>query len=300
MGLADVKEKALTGLFWLSALMIVGVLVLIIGYIIVNGISAIDLKFILEPPSRAGKEGGISTTIVGTLYLTVVSLLLSVPVGVASAVYLEEYANPNSRFAYLVNLTAETMAGIPSIIFGLFGFVFFVIFLNMGWSVISGSLTLAIMILPTIMRTSQEAIKAVAPELRENSLALGASKWQTVQRIVLPSAVPGITTGIILSIGRAIGETAALILTAGSSLGMPINLSDPHPANIKVPSSKIASIAKLAVLLTFSLNIFFLLKNEIYLLICYASMALLTGCFPYLKYVYCLCKESVKIKNSPK
>ncbi len=227
MGLADVKEKALTGLLWLSALMIVGVLVLIIGYIIVNGISAIDLKFILEPPSRAGKEGGISTTIVGTLYLTVVSLLLSVPVGVASAVYLEEYANPNSRFAYLVNLTAETMAGIPSIIFGLFGFVFFVIFLNMGWSVISGSLTLAIMILPTIMRTSQEAIKAVAPELRENSLALGASKWQTVQRIVLPSAVPGITTGIILSIGRAIGETAALILTAGSSLGMPINLSDP-------------------------------------------------------------------------
>lgn len=227
MGLADVKEKALTGLFWLSALMIVGVLVLIIGYIIVNGISAIDLKFILEPPSRAGKEGGISTTIVGTLYLTVVSLLLSVPVGVASAVYLEEYANANSRFAYMVNLTAETMAGIPSIIFGLFGFVFFVIFLNMGWSVISGSLTLAIMILPTIMRTSQEAIKAVAPELRENSLALGASKWQTVQRIVLPSAVPGITTGIILSIGRAIGETAALILTAGSSLGMPINLSDP-------------------------------------------------------------------------
>jgi phosphate transport system permease protein len=227
MGLADVREKALTGLFWLSALIIVGVLVLIIGYIIVNGISAIDLKFILEPPSRAGKEGGISTTIVGTLYLTVVSLLLSVPVGIASAVYLEEYANPNSRFAYLVNLTAETMAGIPSIIFGLFGFVFFVIFLNMGWSVISGSLTLAIMILPTIMRTSQEAIKAVAPELRENSLALGASKWQTVQRIVLPSAVPGITTGIILSIGRAIGETAALILTAGSSLGMPINLSDP-------------------------------------------------------------------------
>ena len=227
MGLADVKEKALTGLFWLSALMIVGVWVLIIGYIIVIGIRAIDLKFILEPPSRAGKEGGISTTIVGTLYLTVVSLLLSVPVGVASAVYLEEYANPNSRFAYLVNLTAETMAGIPSIIFGLFGFVFFVIFLNMGWSVISGSLTLAIMILPTIMRTSQEAIKAVAPELRENSLALGASKWQTVQRIVLPSAGPGITTCIILSIGRAIGETAALILTAGSSLGMPINLSDP-------------------------------------------------------------------------
>jgi phosphate transport system permease protein len=126
-----------------------------------------------------------------------------------------------------VNLTAETLSGIPSIVFGLFGFVFFVIFLDLGWSILSGSLTLAIMILPTITRTAQEAILAVAQEYRENSLALGATRWQTVSRVILPAAMPGIVTGIILSIGRAVGETAAIILTAGSSLGMPLAPTDP-------------------------------------------------------------------------
>jgi len=223
----NLKEKIILGLFWLSALVIVGILVAIIGYIIVKGISAVNLDFIMQPPSRAGKEGGISTTIVGTMYLTFVSLLVAVPLGVGTAIYLEEYSLRNSRFAYVVNLTAETLAGIPSIVFGLFGFVFFVIFLNLGWSIISGSLTLAIMILPTITRTAQEAILTVPHEYRENSLALGASKWQTVSRVILPSAVPGIVTGVILSIGRAVGETAAVILTAGSSLGMPAHLTDP-------------------------------------------------------------------------
>jgi len=150
-----------------------------------------------------------------------------VPIGVASAVYLEEYASKTSRFAYLVNLTAETLAGIPSIVFGLFGFVFFVIFLGWGWSILSGSMTMAIMILPTITRTAQEAILAVPREYRENSLALGAGKWQTISKIVLPSALSGIATGIILSVGRAVGETAALLLTAGSSLGMPMSVTDP-------------------------------------------------------------------------
>lgn len=220
-------EKVLTGLFWLSALMVVAILFTIICYILIKGVPALSLDFILEAPRRAGKEGGISTTIVSTIYLTVVSLLLAVPLGVGTAVYLEEYSRRSSKFAYLVNLTAETLAGIPSIVFGLFGFVFFVIFFNLGWSVLSGGMTLAIMILPTITRTSQEAILAVPREYRENSLALGASKWQTVSRIVLPAAVPGVITGIILSIGRAVGETAALILTAGSSLGMPGSLSDP-------------------------------------------------------------------------
>jgi phosphate transport system permease protein len=119
------------------------------------------------------------------------------------------------------------LAGIPSIVFGLFGFVFFVIFLDMGWSILSGSMTLAIMILPTITRTAQEAILTVPNEYRENSLALGASKWQTVRKVIIPSSLPGIVTGIILSVGRAVGETAALVLTAGSSLGMPLSLADP-------------------------------------------------------------------------
>ena len=155
------------------------------------------------------------------------SLLIAVPIGVGSSIYLEEYARSRSKFARLVNLTAETLAGIPSIVFGLFGFVFFVIFLDLGWSILSGGLTLAIMILPTITRTTQEAILSVSHEYRENSLALGASKWQTIRKVVLPSALPGIVTGIILSIGRAVGETAAIILTAGSSLGMPITPLDP-------------------------------------------------------------------------
>lgn len=220
-------EKFIKALLWLSGLIIVTILFIIIAYITYKGVSAINLDFIFEVPRRAGKEGGIMTTIVSTVYLTLVSLLIAVPIGVGSAVHLEEYASRGSWFSKVVNLTAETLAGIPSIVFGLFGFVFFVIFLQMGWSVISGSLTMAIMILPTITRTSQEAILAVPAEYRENSLALGASKWQTISRVVLPAAVPGIITGIILSIGRAVGETAALILTAGSSLGMPVGLLDP-------------------------------------------------------------------------
>lgn len=221
------RDKLLTGVFWLSGVIIVLVLAGIIGYVILKGISSLNLDFILQPPSRAGRLGGISTTIVSTVYLTLLALLAAVPVGVGSAIYLEEYAHSQSRFARLVNLTAETLAGIPSIVFGLFGFVFFVIFVGMGWSVLSGGLTMAIMILPTITRTSQEAILAVAREYRENSLALGASRWQTVCKVILPSALPGIVTGVILSIGRAVGETAAIILTAGSSLGMPLSPLDP-------------------------------------------------------------------------
>ncbi|KUG04916.1 phosphate transport system permease protein psta [hydrocarbon metagenome] len=223
----NTREKLFKAFLWLSGLFIVAILFIIIAYITVKGVSAISLDFIFQAPSRAGKEGGIWTTIVSTVYLTLVSLIIAVPVGVGTAIHLEEYSQRNSWFADLVDLTAETLAGIPSIVFGLFGFVFFVIFLQMGWSIISGSLTMAIMILPTITRTAQEAILAVPTEYRENSLALGASKWQTISRVVLPSAVPGIITGIILSIGRAVGETAALILTAGSSLGMPGGFLDP-------------------------------------------------------------------------
>jgi phosphate ABC transporter, permease protein PstA len=221
------NEKYITVLFWLSGLVIVGILVGIIGYVMVKGISSISLDFILDPPSKAGKAGGISTTIVSTVYLAVMSLIIAVPIGVGSSIYLQEYARNKSKFARLVNLTSETLAGIPSIIFGLFGFVFFVIFMGLGWSILSGSMTLAIMVLPTITRTAQEAIMTVPQEYRENSLALGASKWQTIWKVILPSALPGILTGIILSVGRAVGETAALILTAGSSLGMPVLPTDP-------------------------------------------------------------------------
>jgi phosphate transport system permease protein len=227
LGATNRTDKFIYALFWLSGLIIVGILVSIIGYIVVKGISSINLEFLFQPPRLAGQEGGISTTIVSTIYLTLMALVFAVPIGVGAAVYLEEYAHSRSKFAYIVNLTAETLAGIPSIVFGLFGFVFLVIFLKMGWSILSGGITLAIMILPTITRTAQEAILTLPREYRENSLALGASKWQTIKKVIIPFAMPGIVTGIILSIGRAVGETAALILTAGSSLGMPVTVFDP-------------------------------------------------------------------------
>lgn len=227
MGAASIKDKVIYGFFYLSGFIILGILVSIVGYVVIRGISSVNLDFILQAPRHAGSEGGIFTTIIGTIYLTLLALLIAVPIGVGAAIYLEEYAHSRSKFAYIVNLTAETLAGIPSIIFGLFGFVFLVIFLNLGWSILSGGITLAIMILPTITRTAQEAILTLPPEYRENSLALGASKWQTIRKVIMPFALPGIITGIILSIGRAIGETAALILTAGSSLGMPLSIFDP-------------------------------------------------------------------------
>lgn len=227
MPTARTYEKILTALFWFIALVIAGILVAIVGYIVWRGLGVVDLGFILEAPRRAGKEGGIFTTIIGTLYLTAVALIIAVPLGVGAAVYLEEYSRKASRFNTLVNLTMETLAGIPSIVFGLFGFVLFVIFLNLGWSILSGGLTLALMVLPTITRTAQEALRSVPVEYRENSLALGAGQWQTIRRVVLPPAWPGIVTGIILSVGRAVGETAAVLLTAGSSLNMPGSLSDP-------------------------------------------------------------------------
>jgi phosphate transport system permease protein len=173
-----------------------------------------------------GREGGIFSTIIGTVALTVVAIIIATPLGVGTAIFLREYTR-ESRMSRLIRFGTDCLAGIPSIIFGLFGFVFFVITLNMGWSILSGGLTLAAMILPTIISTTEEAIKAIPYSFREVSYSLGGTRWQTVTRAVLPNAIPGIFTGIILSVGRSIGETAAVILTAGSSLIIPTSLFSP-------------------------------------------------------------------------
>jgi phosphate transport system permease protein len=170
-----------------------------------------------------GRAGGIFPTIVGTVLLTVVALLLATPLGVGTAIYLTEYTWENA-VTRVIRFGAECLAGIPSIIFGLFGFILFVTKLGFGWSILSGGLTLAFMILPTLIRTSEEAIKSVPASYRQVSFSLGGTKWQTVTRVVLPSALPGIVTGIILSVGRSIGETAAVIFTAGSALRIPTSL----------------------------------------------------------------------------
>jgi len=173
-----------------------------------------------------GREGGIFSTIIGTLALTALALLVATPLGVGTAVFLREYTK-EGRISRMIRFGTDCLAGVPSIIFGLFGFVFFVIYLNMGWSILSGGLTLATMILPTIICTAEEAIKTIPHTYREVSYSLGGTKWQTVIYAIIPNALPGIITGIILGIGRSIGETAAIILTAGSSLVMPTSLFSP-------------------------------------------------------------------------
>ena len=213
-------------LIWVAALSTIGVMILILFQILKEGLPVLHLRFFLDSPRSMGREGGIFSTIIGTLALTVVAIIFATPLGVGTAIFLKEYTR-ESRISSLIRFGTDCLAGIPSIIFGLFGFVFFVITLNMGWSILSGGLTLAAMILPTIISTTEEAIKAIPYSFREVSYSLGGTRWQTVTRAVLPNAIPGIFTGIILSVGRSIGETAAVILTAGSSLIIPTSLFSP-------------------------------------------------------------------------
>jgi len=175
----------------------------------------LTFQYLFEAPRLSGKVGGISTIILNTFFMLILTLAMAAPIGVAAAVYLIEYAK-QGPIVRLLRLGTETLAGIPSIIFGLFGFLFFVNILHFGFGLLSGCLTLTLMILPTIVRTSEEALKSVPSSLREGSLALGATKLQTIVRVAIPAAAPGILTGLILGVGRAVGETAALIFTMGS------------------------------------------------------------------------------------
>ena len=217
------EQAVVRVVLWTLTALTVAVLVYIIVFILRKGIPALSWEFLTKNPVDMGKGGGIFSTIVGTIVLTVGAILIAAPLGIGTAIYLTEYTweGPVTR---VIRFGAECLAGIPSIIFGLFGFILFVTKLKFGWSVLSGSLTLAFMILPTIIRTSEEAIKSVPPVYRTVSFSLGGTKWQTVTRVVLPSALPGIMTGVVLSIGRSIGETAAVIFTAGSALRMPTSL----------------------------------------------------------------------------
>jgi phosphate transport system permease protein len=185
----------------------------------------LKLSFIIEPPKKAGKVGGISTIIINTVMMIALILLFSTPIGVGAALYLNEYAK-QGRLMQILRYSTETLAAIPSIIFGLFGYILFVNIMKLGIGLLSGTLTVTIMILPTIIRTSEEAFKTVPLSYREGSLALGATKWQTMTGVVVPAAAPGVITGVILGIGRAVGETAAILFTMGSSYGLAHSLSD--------------------------------------------------------------------------
>ena len=207
-----------------SAIITAATMLFLVGYILVKGIPY------LTPSLFAYEYNSVNVSLlpalINTLIMTALSLLIAAPLGVFSAIYLAEYAGKKNKLVGLVSLTAETLAGIPSIVYGLFGMLFFVITLHWGNSVLAGAFTLAIMILPLIMRTTEEALRAIPDSYREGSFALGAGKLWTVVRIVLPSAVPGILAGVILAVGRIAGETAALIYTAGTIPEIPENLLD--------------------------------------------------------------------------
>jgi phosphate transport system permease protein len=198
-----------------SALIIALALGGLVFYIFYNGIGAISWEFITKPPTHSMTKGGIMPAILGTIYLTLGAIAVGLPLGIASAIYLTEYAR-QGRIVRLIKVGINCLAGVPSVVFGLLGRGFFVIFVKIGWSILSGSLTLGFLILPTIIGASEEALKAVPQTFREASLSLGVSKWQTTYRIVLPNALPGILTGSILGIGRAAGETAPIMFTAAA------------------------------------------------------------------------------------
>ena len=216
-------DNVLLALIYMAAGFSILLLIGIMGYVFVRGIPQISWEFLSTVPSTLKGTNGIVGNIVNTLYIIVITLVIATPIGVGAAIYLNEYARPG-RLVRLIEFTTETLSGIPSIIFGLFGMVFFGISLKLGYSILTGSFTLTLMVLPLITRTTQEALKTVPDSYRSGALGIGATKWYMIRTILLPSAAPGILTGIILSIGRIVGESAGLLFTAGSGFLLPKNL----------------------------------------------------------------------------
>lgn len=218
-----VGDQVLRGLIYLAAIIAMAILAGIMGYVFVRGIPQVNWEFLSTVQSARKGTFGILGNIVNTLYIIVLTLIIAVPVGVGSAIYLNEYAKPG-RLVKSIEFTTEILSGIPSIIFGLFGMVIFGTVLKLGYSVLTGSFTLTLMVLPLITRNTQEALRTVPDSYRSGALGIGATKWYMIRTILLPSAAPGILTGIILSVGRIVGESAALLFTAGSGFLLPRGL----------------------------------------------------------------------------
>ena len=214
------SDVFVSGLINLSAAFSVILLAGIIAYVFIKGIRSVNLQFLTTVTSTLNKTVGIAGNIVNTLYIIVITLLIATPVGIGSAIYLNEYAKPG-KLVRAIEFTTETLSGIPSIIFGMFGMMFFGTGLGLGYSILTGSLTLTLMVLPLITRNTQEALKTVPDSYRSGALGMGATKWYMIRTVLLPSAMPGIITGVILAIGRIVGESAALLFTAGSGYLLP-------------------------------------------------------------------------------
>ena len=218
----SVFSSVLTGITCGAAILALAILVFLVGFILIHGVKNLTLEQFAWTYNTENVT--MLPAIINTVTMTVLSLLLAAPLGIFSAIYLVEYANKRGKLVGLIRITAETLSGIPSIVYGLFGMLFFVTACHMSYSLMAGILTVAIMVLPTVLRTTEEALLAVPDSFREGSFGLGAGKLRTVFRIVLPSAIPGILSGVILSTGRIAGETAALIYTAGTMATLPKNL----------------------------------------------------------------------------
>ncbi len=217
----DTQDNLLLGAIWSSAAITILFLLWVVWHILSNGLSHVSWEFITGAYTRIGEASGIWSMIISTVYMVGLSLGIAAPIGIMTAIYLTEYAKPGSKVVQMIRFCIESLAGIPSIVYGLFGMTFFVTTLGLGFSILAGSLTLSMLILPVLIRTTEEALLAVPMSYREGGYALGSSKVYTIWRLILPSALPGIVTSVILSIGRIIGESAPVFLTAGMVTQIP-------------------------------------------------------------------------------
>lgn len=258
-------------LFWTAAIITVSILFTLIGYVLINGIRVISPEFIFTWPHGVNAEGGIWPTIVSTLYVTGLAMLICTPVAVLAAVYLAEYAR-QGKAVTIIRFAADSLASVPSIVMGLFGFALFVEAMGIGLSMLSAAMALSLLMLPIVMRTTEEAIRSVPRYISWGSYGMGATKWQTVSRAVLPAAAPRIITGIVLATGRAVGETAVVIYTMGQAINLPISpLDSGRPMTvhlyllamegINLPAAYGTALLLMVMILAFNLGARWILKR---------------------------------------
>ncbi len=266
-----VTNNIAIGVLWVAAGITVAVLGAIIVYVFINGIRVISPEFIFTRPHGVNAEGGIGPTIVSTLYVTGLSMLICTPIAVLAAVYLAEYAHQGKTVA-TIRFAADSLASVPSIVMGLFGFALFVEAMGIGLSMLSASLALSLLMLPIVMRATEEAIRSVPRYIRWGSYGMGATKWQTVSRVVLPAAAPRIITGIVLATGRAVGETAVVFYTMGQAINIPISpLDSGRPMTIhlyllavdgiNLPAAYGTALLLMIMILAFNLSARWILKR---------------------------------------
>ena len=220
------SQKIMNGVFILSGVITLLILVIILGYILVKGLQVINFEFLFSSPIDAGREGGIFPMIISSIYVVFIAAIIATPLGVGAAIYMSEYAS-NQKVIKFIRFGSETLASIPYIVFGLFGLAFFVVFLKLGWCILSGGLVLALMAIPTIFQVAEVTLSSIPNSYKEGGYGLGATKWQVIYSVILPAALPGIITGVILAMTRAISEAAAVMYAVGSAITVPVSIFDP-------------------------------------------------------------------------